>query len=542
MRKYLFLTLIFLMSCLTPVYAESESVVCNATVSGRDVSITGHLPGVTGIQQMTLLVGNVEDIVYINQFPSNIDGTFGFDFSIADNVAYGTYEYKVGNTANFPVYTGTINIEPDLTVEELFTDTDLRVSINGYVPEIEGTISCTEGKTVNINITNVTDNTVIANDTVTADSNLYNISYTLPELYRSKDYTVTVSYTNANGTLASLNLNIHTSLLLVTITGIATTADNVSVSAHLKTENSDILDKNVLFSGSEQISMSVPNLVSGASFVFDLEGYETVKLTSPEVIIPEQENTNINNALLINSDENYNFSIGSSGAEAWYKFVPKVNGTYSINIPEGYVAEVRENMNGITNVISAENQLYMSYPKIYFIKVTSLDGSGGHFTLHISSTNSKVSGKAFYTTILNDEYYSNIKDNGILYKNGEKLNLLNPVTWLCDFNNTLYFNAQGHLRKLSESSFDIVGNSVDARYITSDENSIYFSNWSDSGKLYKGTLTTDGQMEFTKICEDSVSWIVAENDYLYYRNTLDGNRVYRILKTEKNSQTGELIE
>ena len=259
-------------------YASTDSIICNASVEGRNVSISGQLPGSTSTNQITLLVGSAEDIVYINQFPSNADGSFNYNFSVADNVAYGTYEYKVGNDAEFPVYTGVINIEPDLTVEELFLDADMRVSIDGYVPKIEGTLSCMEGKTVNFNITNTTDNTVIANDTITVDDNVYNMSYTLPSLLSTKDYSVTVSCKYGTKTLAVMNINIDTALLVVTISGTVETADNVSISAHLQTENSELLDKNTLFAGSEQISVTIPNLVSGASFLFNLEGYRTVEM------------------------------------------------------------------------------------------------------------------------------------------------------------------------------------------------------------------------------------------------------------------------
>lgn len=88
----------------------------------------------------------------------------------------------------------------------------------------------------------------------------------------------------------------------------------------------------------------------------------------------------------------------------------------------------------------------------------------------------------------------------------------------------------------------VIGSDIDARFILSDENNIYFSNWSDSGKLYKGVLSEDGMsMEFTKICDDSISWMAIEDNYIYYKNLLDGGEIYRIEKTAVNAENGEVV-
>ena len=98
------------------------------------------------------------------------------------------------------------------------------------------------------------------------------------------------------------------------------------------------------------------------------------------------------------------------------------------------------------------------------------------------------------------------------------------------------------MHRITDDIHEIVDLNVDAKYIVADENNIYFSNWTDSGKLYKGYLNPDNTMVFEKICNDIVSWITVDGDYIYYKNNLDRNQIYRVLKTATNLITGEKTE
>jgi alpha-tubulin suppressor-like RCC1 family protein len=259
--------------------------------------------------------------------------------------------------------------------------------------------------------------------------------------------------------------------------------------------------------------------------------------------ISDGNNDDMTNAIDINTDTVLYLSFNSSD-NAWYKFVPKLTGQYRINISSNYNAELYEkNISGLTD-IPLSDSIYLAYPKQYYLKISAPTITDNSFTLEISGNSNKTLGKAFEVSIFNDRYFSNIRDCGKLYKNQNKVDnteSLNAVSWLCNFNNILYFNANRRLIRLQDTSYVVIGNDIDARYIVADESNIYFSNWSDGGKIYRGSLSEDNTMTFVKICNDSASWLNIDGDYLYYKNGLDNGKTYKVLKTAQNLLTGTLV-
>lgn len=256
-------------------------------------------------------------------------------------------------------------------------------------------------------------------------------------------------------------------------------------------------------------------------------------------------NGTIADAVEIDTDTIVYLSVDSVNNFSWYRILPKYSGLYNINITEGYDIELYEKTNDGMQGISIGSEVLLNYPIEYYIKVSKKFGNGS-FSLEISGKNNLASGKAFETFVLNDTYYSNIRDFGKLYKNQSILSNtqnINAVSWLCSLNNVLYFNANRSLNKLSNDSYTIVGENIDARYIVSDDENIYFSNWSDGGKIYKGTADLQNDtMFFEKVCNDSASWLRVDGNYLYYKNNLDNGKTYRILKASQNLVTGEAAE
>ena len=122
---------------------------------------------------------------------------------------------------------------------------DIYVNLSEYVPTISGTISCSDGKMVTLNINNITNNTVIANQIITAEAGNQNISYTLPSLVSSKKYEVIISCEENGNSLAYMSVILDSSIIAVNITGTATTANTVDINASLQTTNTGLVDKNV---------------------------------------------------------------------------------------------------------------------------------------------------------------------------------------------------------------------------------------------------------------------------------------------------------
>ena len=155
---------------------------------------------------------------------------------------------------------------------------DIYVNLSEYVPTISGTISCSDGKMVTLNINNITNNTVIANQIITAEAGNQNISYTLPSLVSSKEYEVIISCEENGNSLAYMSVILDSSIIAVNITGTATTANTVDINASLQTTNTGLVDKNVSFTGNKELSTTIPNLLPSASFHLTAVGYETITI------------------------------------------------------------------------------------------------------------------------------------------------------------------------------------------------------------------------------------------------------------------------
>ncbi len=175
------------------------------------------------------------------------------------------------------------------TAKNEIVNADIYVNLSAYVPTISGTISCAEGKMVTLIINNITNNTVIANQTITAEMANQSISYTLPSLVSSKEYEVTVSCTENGNSLAYMSVILDSSIVAVSINGTATTADTVDVNASLQTTNTGLIDKNISFTGNKTLSTTIPNLLPSASFHLTAVGYETI--TTPDINVGSEDIT-----------------------------------------------------------------------------------------------------------------------------------------------------------------------------------------------------------------------------------------------------------
>ncbi len=194
-------------------------------------------------------------------------------------------------------------IDSPPNIRTKFIDADINISLSGYIPRITGTISCTEGKITTINITNVTNNTVIANDTITAEQGVFNMSYTLPSLLNPKTYAVTINCSENGVNLANISVNIDSKLILVSVDGMLTTASNVELEIDAESTNTDLINKSDTYTGNKELSVTIPNLVASATFHLSAEGYEVTSLypTVPTVTPPTTSGTPTVSANIANS-------------------------------------------------------------------------------------------------------------------------------------------------------------------------------------------------------------------------------------------------
>ena len=267
------------------VSAYSDGLIqCNAVVNGDRVHISGSINKAKKGTVMTLLAGNPDncnEIVYINEQPCNADGSFAFDFSLPSDLEYGTYTYRVGTSEDLPVFIGDFTYAPD-KVRKKFIDADVSVSVKGFNPVISGTVYCTSGKTINVSIKNITDNSVIANDTITSENGIFNISYKLPNLISPKTYKIFCTCADSEKSLIQMNLTLESSVVLVKLSGTVAAADDVDVDAEFKGTNTNLVDKSTNFTGSKNVSITIPNILASAVFNLKAQGYEMAPYTEEE--------------------------------------------------------------------------------------------------------------------------------------------------------------------------------------------------------------------------------------------------------------------
>ena len=294
MKKFLSIVLVFslIYMFIVPVHAQAN-IECSYTTDGYSVNITGRVLNVNRPHMVTLMVGEIENPVYIDQTTSTSSGEFEFNFSVPETLPEGDYPFKINyENSNTSPYTDVLNYKYiERTITREFINSDISVNVNGYIPTIQGTMSCIEGKSATISIINTTDNTVIAEDTVTSDDGVYNLNYTLPSLLLGKKYSVTISCLEGNSTLVYVNAIIDSAVILVTVSGEIRVADNVRLDAQLQSANIESLNKNTSVTANRAISATIPNLVAYMSCNLSLQGYETIE--NPELNPTPDENEEV---------------------------------------------------------------------------------------------------------------------------------------------------------------------------------------------------------------------------------------------------------
>ena len=278
-RKYisLIISVIFIFTLLnfTVIYAEERTITSTAVVDGRNVKITGHISSASGSNQVTLLVGETDSILYIDQTTSTVSGAFSFSFAMPEDLTAGTYNYKIGSDSGAVMHTGSIAYHGGIPAQSRkFVDADIDIALSAYVPSVNGTITCMAGKNVVINIVNVTDNTVIKSETITAQNGVYELSCTIPSLIYSKTYQMSIVCNDDNGALISINADIVSETYKVTVNGTVTTADDVTMNINAKSTNTDLIDKSGTINGTRTESITIPNLIPSAAFEVSVDGYE----------------------------------------------------------------------------------------------------------------------------------------------------------------------------------------------------------------------------------------------------------------------------
>ena len=273
----LFIGIIVILFSFTTVFAEDCGIECAAELTGKNVCISGRITNIAESHPVTLLVGDMDNVLYIDQKATADDGTFVFNFELPGTLSPGTYNFKVGSDTGAEPFDGVLVYGmSDNTAEKQFFDGNIVVSVSSYIPTITGNISCIDGKEITFNVINSSDNTVIAQDKITSEDGIYNLNYALPSLVTGKDYTVEISCEEDETSLFNIDVEINSSIILVSVSGDVEIADDVKLAVRAKTSNSDLIDKSATFTADGAVAVTIPNLVANVSCDISMQGYETM--------------------------------------------------------------------------------------------------------------------------------------------------------------------------------------------------------------------------------------------------------------------------
>jgi hypothetical protein len=274
----------------TLVYTKNDNIVCESTVNGRNVSISGQILNASSTRDVNLLVGDETNVIYTGQTASADDGSFSFNFKLPVSLPSGNYSFIVETDAGDATYCGVLVYESNVEViESQFFGGNITVSLSNYVPTISGNVNCIDGKEITFDVINSSDNTVIVQDTITAEDGIYNLNYVLPSLVMGKDYTATISCSNETKTLFSVDVDINSSIILVEVNGDVQVADDVKLEANIQTTNTDLINKSATITSNKSISTTIPNLVANMSCDVIIQGYEQVVVDSAPSPDPEPD-------------------------------------------------------------------------------------------------------------------------------------------------------------------------------------------------------------------------------------------------------------
>lgn len=276
-KKIGYLTLLFLMLCSSFVCSESNDIICNTKIDGNTVTISGVLTNATKEHEVVLMVGDWDNIIYINELLSSQNGKFVFQFTVPDTLPSGYYNFQIGTDGDYAIYHGFFCYA--VTLRKPVVEAQLMSGKKSGIPTLSGVVSCESGKTLSFHLLNKTDNEVVMDYVIAAVDGATDFECQLPELTNLglnevKDYQLSVTCTDG-GKLIDVAVDIQATAFLLKFSGGIKMARNVDAEVQFCSVNTSLIDKNLVIKGEYNISKVIPTIASSASFYLDAQVYES---------------------------------------------------------------------------------------------------------------------------------------------------------------------------------------------------------------------------------------------------------------------------
>lgn len=217
------------------------------------------------------------------------------------------------------------------------------------------------------------------------------------------------------------------------------------------------------------------------------------------------------NAKQIEFGESASGSIEHISGQEWYKITVPYNLSYKFSVTQGYEIEVYRNnaLQGRHDEFSVE----LKNTDEVYIKVIRKNNEYNNYTLNISSNNIIDTKHKKHLVIVNgSEYYSNLYDNGYLYKDDVRLTNY-PVISICTNGNDVFVSGDYNIFRVDGTTLTRIVSGVKADFIAADSKTIYFSEWYTGGKIYYSKI---GSNRYSHLSDDAGIFLELDDTYLYY--------------------------
>lgn len=280
--------------------ADNAEIIADVSISNGGIYASGTITGVEYPCSMLIMVFEDEkdytpdNLKCIGSASTDEEGNFEITCSL-EGIPYGQYAYFLGSDKDKAVITGTVCYEKQYITQN-FMNAELDVNIRNNVPEFTGTIECFGGRKTVITVSNITDGDVVLNRELAPGEN--NISFSLPSLYQNKNHIITLISYNGLEKLTTLNTQINSSLLSLSLAGNIKNSENVSLD--INAQSSGLINEATTVTTEKNFSATIPNIASNATISLQIKGYEIgdVQQNIPQPIdITKSENAPLYNAL-----------------------------------------------------------------------------------------------------------------------------------------------------------------------------------------------------------------------------------------------------
>ena len=167
--------------------STNQSITCTTAVDGQNVQITGKIQNAAGKNQVALLVGEIDNILYIDQVESASDGSFQFRFKLPDGLAAGKYNFRIGSDADTAVYNGVIDYVPGIVTPSITCTT----AVDGQNLQISGKIENAD-KSYTVTLRVGENGSIFTQQTTSAADGSFRFDVALPDTLSTGSYPFTL--------------------------------------------------------------------------------------------------------------------------------------------------------------------------------------------------------------------------------------------------------------------------------------------------------------------------------------------------------------